>query len=486
MKKLVLALCIFPLVISCNKQLDEHPNSLLPAGDGLKTIEGLQTAVVGAYQPLKNGYTSGFSTAALNAVLMGADDITTHVGSNKQELREMDQFAVNATNSRIAVIWLGCYKSIQSANGIIENYKSTSGDATLIDQLAGEAYFLRAFSYFWLVRLWGNIPLVTSANYEQSLLTIPRSSVRQVYDLIEADLKKAETMMNVKRMPGRANAGTAKALLAEVYLTQGGFPVNDATKYALAAEKAKEVMDKKASYGFDLVPNLSDLWTGTTSSNNTVEDVFALQFCVSCGNSSALYGKSAMPDPEESGWSDYFAEIGFFNSFPAGIRKDITFHTLFKTGKGDLPWEQSITKHPYYNKFRVNMPTLGFATSSTDLAVKLFRYAQVMLTYAEAQARTGKVTAEAYEAVNKIRRRAGLDDLATGLSAKDFAAAVVNERAWEFAGEYTRWFDLQRLEIVASANTNKATDDLKPLNSITKERYWLPVPYNDTQVNQNL
>lgn len=487
MKRLLLVICLLQLMTACNKTLDEHPNGQLPVEDGLKTIEGLQAAVIGTYQPLKNGYTSGFSSAALNAVLMGADDITTHVGSNKQELREMDQFAVNSTNSRMSAIWLGCYKSIQGANNIIENYNNTIGDAAAIGQLAGEAYFLRAYSYFWLVRLWGNIPLITSAKYETSLLNVSKSTPRQVYDLIESDLKRAETMMSTKRSPGRANVGTAKAVLAEVYLTEGGYPIKDVSKYALAAAKAKEVMDNKSTYGFDLVPNLSDLWTGTVASNNTLEDVFALQYCVSCGNGSSLYGKSAMPDPEESGWSDYFAEIGFFNSFPAGKRKDITFHTVFKTSKGDLPWQNSITKHPYYNKFRVNAPTLGFATSNTDLAVKLLRYAQVMLTYAEAQARTGTApTREAYEAVNQIRKRAGLTDLPSGMSAQVFAEAVVNERAWEFAGEYNRWFDLQRLELVESANSNKAADDLKPLNSITKERYWLPIPYADSQINTGL
>lgn len=487
MKKLLSIIILLQLFSSCDKNLAEHPYGRLPADEGLKTIEGLQAAVIGAYQPLKNGYASGFGTASLNAVLMGSDDLTTHPASNKQEFREMDQFAVNNTNSRISAIWLGCYKSIQSANNIIENYKLTTGDAALINELVGEAYFLRGYAYFWLVRLWGKIPIVTTAKYDPSNLTLSTSDPRQVYDLIEADLKKAETMMAAKRNAGRATAGTAKAILAEVYLTEAGYPLKDGTRYALAAAKAKEVMDNKAAYGFDLVPDLSDLWTGTTSSNNTVEDVFALQFCNSCGNGSALYGKSSMPDPEESGWSDYFTEVGFFNSFPEGKRKDITFHTIFKTSKGDLAWQNSITKHPYYNKFRVNMPTPGFATSGSDLAVKLFRYAQVLLTYAEAQARSGTApSTEAYEAVNQIRRRAGLKELPSGLSGLVFADSVVNERAWEFAGEYNRWFDLQRLELVEAANKNKAADDLKPLNPITKERYWLPIPYGDTQANPKL
>ncbi|MET3876919.1 RagB/SusD family nutrient uptake outer membrane protein [Chitinophaga sp. OAE865] len=486
MKKIFSIILLASLTVACNKELDENPNGQLVGDGALSTIEGLQSALAGAYQPLKNGYTSGFATAALDAVLMGADDLTTHPASNKQELREIDQFSVNSTNSRINVIWLGCYKSIQNANNIIENYGKV-GNTANITQIGGEAYFLRAFSYFWLVRLWGNIPLITTSKFSTDLLSIQKSKPADVYALIEADLKKAETMMpNAKPAAGRANAGTAKALLAEVYLTEAGYPLKDASKYALAAAKAKEVIDNKAMYGFDLVADFSTLWTGTTSSNNTPEDVFSLQFCNSCGNPSTLYGKSCMPG-DEAGWDDYFCEVTFFNNFPAGKRKDATFHTVFTTSAGNVNWQNGQTKHPYYNKFRVNTPIPGFLTSASDLSVKLLRYAQVLLTYAEAQTRsTGSPSADAYAAVNLIRKRAGLDDLPAGLSGSAFADAVVAERGWEFAGEYTRWFDLQRLELVEAANGNKATDDLKPLNPITKSRYWFPIPYADMQINTGL
>ncbi|MFB6454737.1 RagB/SusD family nutrient uptake outer membrane protein [Chitinophaga sp. Hz27] len=486
MKKILCIIFLASLTTACNKELNESPNGQLVGDAALGTIEGLQTALAGAYQPLKNGYTSGFASAALDAVLMGSDDITTHPASNKQELREMDQFAVNSTNSRINVIWLGCYKTIQNANNIIENYGKV-GNTANIKQIGGEAYFLRAFSYFWLVRLWGNIPLITTSKYSADLLSIQKSAPAAIYALIESDLKNAESLMgNTKAAAGRASAGTAKALLAEVYLTEAGYPIKDASKYALAAAKAKEVIDNKATYGFDLVPDFASLWTGTTSSNSTPEDVFSLQFCNSCGNPSTLYGKSAMPG-DESGWDDYFCEVTFFNNFPAGKRKDVTFYTVFKTSAGNINWQNGQTKHPYYNKFRVNAPTPGYLTSASDLSVKMLRYAQVLLTYAEAQARaTGMPSADAYTAVNLIRSRAGLPDLTPGLAGSAFADSVVAERSWELAGEYTRWFDLQRLELVEAANNNKAPDDLKPLNAITKDRYWLPIPYTDKQINNGL
>lgn len=117
----------------------------------------------------------------------------------------------------------------------------------------------------------------------------------------------------------------------------------------------------------------------------------------------------------------------------------------------------------------------------------MIRYAHVLLIYAEAQARaTGTPDDAAYTAVNAVRLRAGLPALTAGLSGPDFADAVVNERAWEFAGEWNRWFDLVRLEKVEAANADKDPADLQPAATITKENYWMPIPGADALVNPNL
>jgi hypothetical protein len=93
---------------------------------------------------------------------------------------------------------------------------------------------------------------------------------------------------------------------------------------------------------------------------------------------------------------------------------------------------------------------------------------------------------DAYGAINAVRLRAGLDDLPAGMSGTDFANAVVAERAWEFAGEWNRWFDLVRLEMVEAANANKHPDDIQITTPITKEKYYMPIPGNDALINPNL
>ncbi len=485
MKKLTI-LCLFLTLAGCTNYLDEVPQGQVVGTNAIQDVAGLEAALTGTYKGMLRTWARGFLTSALEAYVMGADDVTSLSGGNKAEFRQTDQFDVVSSNSRLAQIWSGCYKTIQGANNIITNYKTVSGDQNTINAIVGEAYFLRALGYYWLVRGYGNIPLITNADFTNDLLTLQKSAPADIYKLIESDLLQAEQLVpNTKRDAGRPNKGSVKALLADVYLTEGGWPIKDASKYALAATKAKEVIDNKAAYGFDLVPDLATLWSGTPASVGTLEEVFSFQTSVNYGGSAnAFYGSSATPG-DENGWDDFFAEVGFFNRFPAGKRKDITFYTEFTKSDGTtISWQNSQSKHPYYRKFRLADNT----NYQSSMPVHMIRYAHVLLVYAEAQARSGNgVSTDAYTAVNAVRKRAGLANL-TGLSTANFAAAVVDERTWEFAGEWTRWFDLQRLEQVEAANApdKKGADDLKPLKSITKANYWYPVPIGDANINPNL
>lgn len=480
MKKLFIITLLF-LAAGCSKQLEEEPQGLVIGSEGLSSEAGLEGALTGAYGSLLVPWESGFTTVSQIAMTMGADDLTTHPGSNKEEFREFDRFTVSSLNSRMVPIWRGCYKTIQSTNNIINNYTSVKdGNEATIKVIVGEAYFLRALCYYWLTRFWGAVPIIPSEKYSSEYLTIKKNTPAEVYKLIEADLAKAEEQVpNTKRAPGRPNKGSVKALLADVYLTQGGWPIKDASKYALAAAKAKEVINNKALYAFDLYQGgFLKIFAGGTS-----EDVFTLFTRGQWITYNSFYGLSTMPE-DEGGWSDFFPEIKFFNDFPAGTRKDATFSTSFVVGANTIPWQNTTTKHPYYKKFTIQSGTK--ATYMSNNPVIMIRYAHVLLTYAEALARSGTAPdAAAFTALNDVRARAGLTPL-TGLSPADFLNAVMDERKWEFAGEWNRWFDLVRLEQVEAANAVKDPADMIPAQAITKDRYVLPIPGADAQVNPNL
>ncbi|QHT71697.1 RagB/SusD family nutrient uptake outer membrane protein [Rhodocytophaga rosea] len=468
----------------CNDFLEEDLQGQLVGTAALSSVQGLDAALTGAYKGLTQTWGTGFLHPTAIGATMGGDDVTTHPASNKQEFREFDQFAVSAGNSRTGNLYNGCYKTIQGANNILANYQNTTGDQAQIQQIVGEAYFLRALSYYWLVRLYKDIPLVTKAEFTMDMLTISKTGPDKVYELIVSDLLQAEELIqNTKRDAGRPNKGSVKALLADVYLTMAGWPLKDASKYALAAAKAKEVIDNKASYGFDLVPTFAALFDNDPTVATLPEHVFQLSAFKGVGQATnATYGFPAMPG-EESGWDDYFAEVNFFNNFPAGPRKNATFRTQFKLSDGTMvPWEQSQTKHPYYGKFWIKGDVKDWASS---LPFVMMRYAHVLTIYAEAKARSGGPNQQAYDALNAVRQRAGLEPL-SGLSAEDFAMAVINERSWEFAAERTRWFDLVRLEMVETANASKHAWDLNPIGSITKEDYIFPLPITEVSANPNL
>lgn len=471
---------------SCSKFLNEDPKGQIVGDNAINDVNGLDAALTGAYKGIARTWKEGFLNSSTQAFSMGGDDLTTITGGNKADLRAFDQFDVTSANPHLGYIWNGCYKTIQGANNVIANSGKVTGDQSMITEITGEAYFLRGFSYYWLTRGFGNVPLITQVAdaITPELLNIEKSDPKTIYALIEADLQQAETMLaDNKRDPGRPNKGSAKALLADVYLTEAGWPIKDASKLSLAAAKAKEVIDNKAAYSFDLV-DLNQLWAGNETAIGTKEEVFALHTNENYGGSNNAFTGAATIPNEEGGWEDYESEINFFNNYPEGKRKDITFHTIFTKGDGtQVPWQNSVSGHPYYGKFRIADNTHYFSS----MPVHMMRYAHVLLIYAEAQARAdGTPSADAYTAINAVRERAGLADL-SNMSANDFIDAVVNERAWEFAGEgTTRWFDLLRLEKVEEVNTNKSPADLQPIGTITKDDYWFPVPLTDASINPNL
>jgi hypothetical protein len=482
---MIILLCL--LLVSCSKFLEEDPRGQVVGAAAIVDVPSLEAALTGAYKGVTRTWARGFLNANTQGFAMGGDDLTTLFGGNKAFYRQMDQFEVTSANPHLSYIWNGCYKMIQGANNVITNAPKIIGDQAKIDQIVGEAYFLRALGYYWLVRGFGPIPLITKIDYEitPDLLNMKKSEPGEVYQVIESDLLKAEAMIaNTKRDPGRPNKGTVKALLADVYLTEGGWPMKDVAKYALAASKAKEVIDNKATYNFDLV-DLAVLWAGNATAIGTKEEVMAFHTNVNYGGATNSFSGAPTIPAEEGGWEDYHAEINFFNNFPAGKRKDITFHTIFKKADGTLvPWQNSSSKHPYFAKFRIE----NNANAASSMPVHIIRYAHVLLIYAEAQARsTGTPNEAAYAALNAVRHRAGLGDAPDNLSGTNFANAVVAERAWEFAAEgTTRWFDLIRLEMVEAANANKNPGDLQVTGTITKDNYCFPAPLTDANINPNL
>jgi hypothetical protein len=349
------------------------------------------------------------------------------------------------------------------------------------------------------------VPLITDNSVDY---TRTKAQPADIYKLIVSDLQSAETMLpdawdGTRRQNGvdiPPTRGSAKALLANVYLTMAGWPLKQTDKYALAAAKAKEVMDNSATWGYQLLPNFADVFKRTGKFNH--ETVFGCYYNVNVSgwaweNYNMLTPDAYAPD-DEGGWGDGYGEINFYKKFPPGPRKNATYQMVYYINNDTsraVDYTGTIHKHPYFYKYRdddafdsVTHTNNNWIGSHT---VFVIRYAEVLLTYAEAQAMSSAPDASAYAAINKVRNRAGLSNLTPGLSQLAFRDSVIAERGWEFAGvePAARWFDLIRTETVGKANSNR--DPLEePLKNIPSDAdhtyYWAPIPIGDKQLNSNL
>jgi starch-binding outer membrane protein, SusD/RagB family len=399
-------------------------------------------------------------------------------------------------------------------------------------KLIGELYFLRAYSYFKLARIFGTPPLVKDVDVNYML---PKPTYSEVYQFIEKDMMKAIDLLpdtySDARIPNETpHKGTAKALLAEIYLTMAGYPLYDTAKYAEAARLSGEVIEKADFYNFALLPDFAYLWKETNRHNS--ENIFGLFFSDGSNETVNTIGAISLSYSgvdDRSGTLDmsssYHPELKFYANYPENYRKEISFVTGYY---GNLVYQTEDTSFTIlkYNRYdpitnpcsfvdgvvckkwvdinrdkykRKSDNSFGsfYISSKSEVTLYLLRYAQTMLTYAEAKARSGDLDQSAFEMVNQIRRRANhVDllapskfDLPSNLSSEQFVDSVVWERAWELAGEPEgRWFDIIRLNMKNELkNLSYDWDFPNSVSSyyLTDDWYFYLIPKEDRWQNPN-
>jgi hypothetical protein len=418
-------------------------------------------------------------------------------------------------------IYLNLYQAIINANQLIGQLNEAM-DAAII----GEAYFLRAYCYFKLARFFGRPPLVIDMDVNYML---EKPEYTEVYELIESDLLHAmellpESYINA-RIPGETpNRGATKALLAEVYLSMAGFPVNDGTKYAEAARLAGEVIEQAGIYNYVLLDDLANLWKEDYRHNS--ENIFGLFYSGEKEETSNFIGAnqvtqyndiffemSGLFNPEFKFFNDYPNNYRKYNSFATGVYEPVRFTNLdgeversmyYRTfdplynacyyidGAITLKW---LDIENYKREDAIDMSFIPKHLSKVTLYI--LRYAQTLLTYAEAKARADNLDASCYEAVNMVRRRANkVDiyapsefDLTAGLTSEQFIDSVVWERAWELFFEPDgRWFDIIRLNLKNTLPEYRYSIDKPseiPEEYLTKDWYFYMIPEEDRWLNPN-
>lgn len=494
---IALLLSLSLLVSGCQKFLDESdPSNLTP--DSYYTLPEHATAAIAAAYAQTRFIGGGAGIFVQNFQLLEAvtGTVRSETGQNP-DLNNLLGLVYNGDNLLVNNWWNGLYNEIAQANLVLENVPGiTPMDEVQKTKILGEAHFLRAWAYFYLVRLWGDVPLITLPQTTSSPDFFPsRTSQEEVYQLIIDDLTTAEASgLDWSDATGIASLGAVKSLLAKVYLTMAGQPLNKgASHYRLAADKANEVI---ASNRFGLFSNYGDLHS--VAQDNKGEHIFQIQYLI--GVADNPFQTVMLPNLKDV--SAYGTEMGtcvptnaFYQSFvPGDLRtaeKIGFFYTsYYDQGFGAL---KDLTAPYIYKHFdSLAHGTLGRqGTGNSSLNWPQIRYADVLLTYAEAQNEAdGAPNAAAINALAGIRTRAALTTPASFTQAA-FRQAVWAERWYELCFEGITWFDMIRLRKVFN-ETTKGFDDFAghrfPDNgAILAEKHLLfPLPQADMATNPNL
>ena len=475
---------------SCGDFLDEDPKGQLNP-DTFYTIEDDYTAGVNTLYDKVNQTQSW--TNPMYPQWQG-DDITANPGSNKQACAALDAFDSDGANKGVTEAWTQHYTVIKTANLIIEGSEKFPGDKAKIATALGNAHFWRAYSYYYLVRVFGKLPIITKTNIEQ--FDAQPSEIEKVYELIVQDLKDAinELPTGYDKEPARlfgvdvwATKQAAQSTLAAVYMSMAGYPLNKGTEYyKLAAELAKDVITNNGTYGFILNQDWKDVYS--MGNNYNMETVLGINNDAKgwWDHDSQLSSCCRFEGLGDGGWGDAWGEIAFWKRYPEGPRKNaiyapkVTFQETITEKIGDKEvkkdkiskavnwWELDNNGkpvvdayHPMFTIFTVNADENGnmlkqpydymginYKGMVNDRRHNLIRYSEVLLWYAESAARAGlSDLTEAKNCLKLVRNRAVTDvenvTLGDGttlkidnMSAAQLAEACYIEHGWEVAGNW--------------------------------------------------
>lgn len=475
---------------SCGDFLDEDPKGQLNP-ETFYTIEDDYTAGVNTLYDKVNQTQSW--TNPMYPQWQG-DDITANPGSNKQACAALDAFDSDGANKGVTEAWTQHYAVIKTANLIIEGSEKFPGDKAKIATALGNAHFWRAYSYYYLVRVFGKLPIITKTNIEQ--FDAQPSEIEKVYELIVQDLKDAinELPTGYDKEPARlfgvdvwASKQAAQSTLAAVYMSMAGYPLNKGTEYyKLAAELAKDVITNNGTYGFILNPDWKEVYS--MGNNYNMETVLGINNDAKgwWDHDSQLSSCCRFEGLGDGGWGDAWGEIAFWKRYPEGPRKNaiyapkVTFQETITEKIGDKEvkkdkiskavywWELDNNGkpvvdayHPMFTIFTVNADEKGnmlkqpydymginYKGMVNDRRHNLIRYSEVLLWYAESAARAGlSDLTEAKKCLKLVRSRAVTDvenvTLGDGttvkidnMSAAQLAEACYIEHGWEVAGNW--------------------------------------------------
>lgn len=480
------SLILLPLLlvaVACSDFLNIRMEATMPsAGLDYTKTENIFLPVSAAYASMR--LAEGQAQNYVAVMEVASDDADKGSAANDgASVGEFDNFTYTPQNEHIGYVWSYYYNVVSAANYAVESMdqfrEAQSAEEALrqVDECQAEARVIRAWAYFNLVRLFGQVPLVDRTMTSAELAALTVSSVADLYQFIYGDLNVSIASLPAAYpdYPGRYTAFTARALKAKVALYNKDW--NE------AAAQADTIM---ASGRFSLMPAFKDAFS--IEGENGAESLMEIQSSdlgEATGSMPICYygfiqGPRNNPGAFQ-GWGFKVpsqALVDFFDSRGDNIRKSVTLLVRGTTTPDGDEISESCP-NPYYNG-KVYVPsrycTRTFNSYGLDHNMRLIRYAEVLLIYAEALANGAAITSlsgyTADGALNEVRSRAGLGAITATLD------NIYDERRAELALEENRFFDLVRW--------GKAPQVLGPLGFTEGKNEVFPIPSAQKQLNPNL
>jgi hypothetical protein len=522
-KKIMKARNIFIIMVAlltmyCNQEefLDRPPEDALTIDNFYQSNE----QVLAATAPL---YGWPWFEANDKAWWAIGDGMAGNHYTNDGDMGEMYVFAIKSNGARLNEMWNSLFRVVAHSNSVINNVPEKSGAEVTEDvklHAIAEARFMRAAAYFYLVRLWGPVPIIEDNEKVVVDFKIPRNPEEDVYKFIIMDLEWAMgNLPEVSLNKGRVNKWSAEGMLAKVYLAKSGLGQSGSRiqeDLDLAKTHAANVMNS----GLLLMPDYGDLFL--TENENSDESLFAFQWisCLAWGTQNtnqAYWAKDGTVTGVGDGWGGYIGpSIDLQNEYEDGdkrkyhtIMQDGDFYPNIKSADGGFLYTQqpdgdmsANAAHSAVKKYVVGTPADNdgqVCFMSTAINTYVLRLADVYLIYAESVLGNNESTtdASALEALNAIRQRAGLEEK-TSFTLDD----VYHERRIELAYEADYWYDLVRLHywnpqkaIDIISNQERGTyswdeNNERQINSLNVDvndnDFMLPVPEAEASKNPKL
>ncbi|SHG02648.1 Starch-binding associating with outer membrane [Salegentibacter echinorum] len=501
MKRFVHIYILFILLFSaCTDDLEQSNPNVVTEENFWETEDDVLSGLAATYKVLRDVNNGYWGVRGVELANGRGDDF--YLRNDVRALYQLSTFTNDATTGTPAAMFTGFYTGIFRANQIIEN---TTEIASISEgkkkELIAEANFLRALNYFHLTINFKSVPIITTVPEMREDYFVEKSSEIEVWGQVEKDLKVAKENLPEsypEEWKGRATKGAAIGYLGKAYLYQEKWSEAEA-EFSLLSEPNG---NSKAPFDYNLLDKYGDNFIAEMDNNK--ESLFEIQN-QDVGGSDPWAGENAdesqgvttaqeFAPPEVGGWFEAFPTNKIFNEFKKEKTIDGDYDPrMYATLIWDYPGATFYNKpfSEFELQFGFNSLIKKYQNYNDDnegiwiseINEKALRYADILLMYAESLIMQGK-TLEAYPLINRIRNRANLTDLKTGLNQESLMEEVRHQRMIEFFREGLRFYDLKRWGLLEEEIQDSDKVGREYFN-LSKHEYF-PIPQNELNTNPNI